>query len=80
MTVYSTTSVLMIKFETSDSITNGEYDDDVKKVFPRRGFKARFTFSKDYADLSFVTGIHIKGTSNWIDFNFFFYFNIKNNH
>ena len=61
--VYSTTSVLMIKFETSDSQTNGEYDEDDRKNYIRRGFKASFTFNKDYVDLSFVTGIHVKGTS-----------------
>jgi hypothetical protein len=53
----------MIKFETSDSQANGEYHDDDRKNYIRRGFKASFMFSKDFVDLSFVTGIHVKGTS-----------------
>ena len=63
VTIYSTTSELMIKFETSDSQANGEYHDDDRKNYIRRGFKASFMFSKDFVDLSFVTGIHVKGTS-----------------
>lgn len=62
--IYSTTSVLMVKFETSDSLANAEYDEDQSKNYIRRGFSATFTFSKEYVDLSFVTGVHIKGTRN----------------
>jgi hypothetical protein len=62
-TVFSTTSVFMIKFETSDSLGTGEYDEDENKILLRRGFKAYFKFSKEFVDLSFITGIHVKGTS-----------------
>ncbi len=53
----------MIKFETSDSLGTGEYDEDENKILLRRGFKAYFKFSKEFVDLSFITGIHVKGTS-----------------
>ena len=68
-TIYSTKSLLLIKFETSDSLGNNEYNDDESKVSQRRGFKAFFKFSKDFVNLSFITGRHIKGTSKLFSLN-----------
>jgi hypothetical protein len=46
-----------------DSLGNEEYSEDDGKILLRKGFKAFFKFSKYFADLSFITGNHITGTS-----------------
>ena len=62
-TVFSTYHIFEIEFEMSDSLGNEEYSEDENKINLRKGFKAAFRFSKSYADLSFITGTHITGTS-----------------
>lgn len=62
-TVYSTFNLFEIEFEMSDSLGNEEYSEDESKILLRKGFKAYFKFSKHFADLSFITGTHITGTS-----------------
>jgi len=64
LTIYSTNNLFEIEFEMSDSLSNDEYSEDDLKITLRRGFKAYFKFSKSFADLSFITGTHITGTSN----------------
>ena len=64
VTIYSTNHLFEMEFEMSDSLSNDEYSEDDSKIILRRGFKAYFKFSKDFADLSFITGTHIIGTSN----------------
>ena len=62
-TLFSTTNLFDIEFEMFDSLGNDEYSEDENKILLRKGFKAHFKFSKYYADLSFITGTHITGTS-----------------
>ena len=62
-TLYSTLNQLEIEFDMYDSLGNEEYTDDENKIMLRKGFKAYFTFSQDYADLNFITGTHVLGTS-----------------
>ena len=62
-TLFSTSNLFDIEFEMSDSLGHEEYSDDVNKIKTRKGFRAYFKFSKNFADLSFITGTHITGTS-----------------
>ena len=62
-TIFSTTNLFDIEFEMFDSLGNEEYSEDETKILLRKGFRAYFRFSKNYADLSFITGTHITGTS-----------------
>ena len=62
-TIYSTYHQMDIEFEMSDSLGNEEYAEDEGKILLRKGFRAFFKFSKNYVDLSFITGTHITGTS-----------------
>jgi hypothetical protein len=62
-TVFSTNNLFDLEFEMFDSLGNEEYSDDETKILLRKGFKAFFMFSKDFVDLSFITGTHITGTS-----------------
>ncbi len=62
-TLYSTSNQFEIEFEMFDSLGNEEYSEDESKILLRKGFKAFFKFSKYFADLSFITGNHITGTS-----------------
>lgn len=62
-TIYSTFNMLEIEFEMSNSLGNEEYAEDENRILLRKGFRASFTFSKYYADLAFVTGTHVTGTS-----------------
>lgn len=61
-TIYSATSLLLIKFETLDSLSNEEYSENETVIYLRRGFKGKYLFKKDLVNLSFVTGMHVKGT------------------
>ena len=63
LTVFSTSNLLDIKFETTDSLGNEEYSEDENKINQRKGFRAYFKFETSLADLKFITGTHIKGTS-----------------
>lgn len=65
-TVFSTHNIFEIEFEMSDSLGNEEYSEDENKILLRKGFKAFYKFSNQFADLSFITGTHITGTSNII--------------
>jgi hypothetical protein len=47
----------------ADSLSNEEYSEYENKINLRKGFKLKFKFSKYFADLSFITGSHITGTS-----------------
>ena len=47
----------------SDSLSNEQYSDIENRILSRKGFKLRYEFSNQYADLSFITGSHITGTS-----------------
>lgn len=67
-TVYSTSNQFEIEFEMYDSLGNEEYSEDENKILLRKGFKAYFKFSNNYADLKFITGTHITGTSENDDF------------
>lgn len=62
-TLYSTNNMFEIEFEMSNSLGNEEYAEDENRIQLRKGFRAYFTFSKYFADLSFITGTHITGTS-----------------
>lgn len=62
-TVFSTYNMLEIEFEMSNSLGNDEYAEDENRILLRKGFKAHFKFSKFYADLAFITGTHVTGTS-----------------
>jgi hypothetical protein len=42
---------------------NDEYSEDESKILLRKGFEAAFVISENFADLSFITGSHITGTS-----------------
>jgi hypothetical protein len=53
-----------------DSLGNEEYAEDYSKILLRKGFKAFFKFSKYFADLSFITGNHITGTSMFKSYYF----------
>ena len=64
MSIYSTNNMFEIEFEMSDSLSNDEYSEDDSRIQLRKGFKAYFKFSKHFADLSFITGTHIVGSSN----------------
>jgi hypothetical protein len=63
-TLYSTNNLFEIEFEMSNSLGNEEYSEDENRILLRKGFKAHFKFSKYFADLGFITGTHITGTSN----------------
>jgi hypothetical protein len=52
----------------SNSLGNEEYSEDESKILNRRGFQGLFEFSENFADLSFITGSHLKGTSKKINF------------
>lgn len=56
-----------LEFEMSDSLGNEEYYEDENKILLRKGFKLYYKFSKHFADLSFITGTHITGTSKTLD-------------
>lgn len=71
VTLYSTNNIFEIEFEMSDSLSNEEYSEDDSRVLLRKGFRAYFKFSKHYADLSFITGTHIVGTSKYFFDQFF---------
>lgn len=77
-TVFSSYNMFEIEFEMSDSLGNEEYSEDENKIILRKGFKAFYTFSKNYADLSFITGTYIAGTSELLSLpkigNLFFNF------
>ena len=62
-TLFSTSNLFDIEFEMSDSLGHEEYSDDINKIKTRKGFRAYFKFSKNFADLSFITGTHVTGTS-----------------
>ena len=66
VTLFSTTHLFDIEFEMSNSLGHEEYADDEFRIKLRKGFKAYFKFSKNFADLSFITGSHITGTSKLI--------------
>lgn len=63
-TLFSTNNQFEIEFEMSNSLGNEEYAEDENRILLRKGFRARYTFSKYFADLAFITGTHIVGTSN----------------
>jgi hypothetical protein len=63
ITLFSTNNILDIEFEMSNSLGNEEYAEDENRIHLRKGFKAFFKFSKYFADLSFITGTHVPGTS-----------------
>lgn len=69
-TLYSTFNLFEIEFEMADSLGNEEYAEDESKILLRKGFKAFYKFSNQFADLSFVTGKHVTGTSKIIMFFF----------
>ncbi|CAF0709121.1 unnamed protein product [Brachionus calyciflorus] len=62
-TVFSTNNIFEIEFEMFDSLGNEEYSEDENKIMLRKGFKAFYKFSNQFADLSFITGTHITGTN-----------------
>lgn len=61
--IFSTNNLFEIEFEMSDSLSNEQYSDIENRILSRKGFKLRYEFSNQYADLSFITGSHITGTS-----------------
>ncbi len=54
-----------INFEMFDSLGNEEYAENEDRILLRKGFKAYFKFSKYFANLSFITGKHVSGTSKF---------------
>lgn len=62
-TTYSTYNLFEIEFEMANSLGNDEYSEDESKILLRKGFKAFYKFSNKFADLSFVTGKHVTGSS-----------------
>lgn len=70
-TLYSTFNMLELEFEMSNSLGNEEYAEDENRILLRKGFKAHFKFSKYFADLAFITGTHIIGTSTPLIYTLF---------
>ncbi len=61
--IYSTNNLFEFEFDMADSLSNEQYSDVENQILLRKGFKVRYEFSEHYADLSFVTGSHVTGTS-----------------
>ncbi len=62
----------------SDSLSNDQYSDLQNQILLRKGFRLKYEFSDQYADLAFITGQHITGTSEFIDnINLIFIFYIS---
>ena len=79
-TIFSTHNLFELEFEMADSLSNEEYSEYEKKILFRKGFKLHYKFSKFYADLSFITGKHVTGTSKHILIIYLLiFFKIKNN-
>lgn len=61
--IYSTNNLFEFEFDMADSLSNDQYSDFENQILWRKGFKVRYEFSEYYADLSFITGTHVTGTS-----------------
>lgn len=61
--IYSTNNLFEFEFDMADSLSNDQYSDFENQILWRKGFKVHYEFSEYYADLSFITGSHVTGTS-----------------
>ena len=66
LSLYSSSYLFEIKFETFESLGNQEYSEDEDRILFRKGFKAYYKFDKTYVSLDFITGKHVKGSCKFL--------------